>query len=265
VLENKIRLEGSDVDQLCEIVLDYVNIQKDGWTEIRSMKTRFNVDWDSTPDYGEYTLKRSVQDIIYFIGGEKDNFYDFFSYIVDKDRSSSSRYNSILKKYGYTVEDNGGKYILVPLTGETFQKEIEQLQGYIENNAPQKTLDHLKEAKEKFANNDFDGCLSECRIALESLTKNGNFARGITELVNLGTITDNKDPLRKDEGWLLKSIYGYDSTVGSHSSAGSSPATSEQAFMGLMITQSTMRFILAKLQEIKQQNVELREWDICKK
>jgi len=260
--ENKIKLKGPDVDELCEIVLDYVVQMRDGWPEIRSMRTRFDIDWDSTPDMYDHTFKRSVQDVIYSIGSEKSDFYDFFSYMVDKDRPNSSRYDSILKKYGYTIEDNGEKYILVPLTGETFQMEIEQLQGYVENNAPQKTLDHLKEAKEKFAQNDFDGCLSECRMALESLTKNGNFARGITELVSFGLITDNNDPSRKDDGWLLKAIYGYDSTIGSHSSAGAQSATSDQALMGLLITPSTIRFILKKLQELKKQNQTLQEWQI---
>lgn len=261
--ENKIRLKDVDVDELCDIVLDYVTDKKDGWAEIRSMRMRFSVGYDTADGFTvPFTLKRSVQDIIYFINNEESNFYDFFSYIINKGGLNYDRVESILKKYGYTIEDNGGKYILVPLTGETFQEEIEQLQGFIENNAPQKTLEHLKEAKEKFAKNDFDGCLSECRMALESLTKNGNFARGITELVNCGVITDNNDALRKDEGWLLKSIYGYDSTVGSHSSAGSPPATSEQAFMGLMITQSTMRFILKKLQELKQRNIQSQEWQI---
>lgn len=259
--EHVIKLADSDVDTLCDILLDHLQDQHDGWADIRSMKMRFSIEYDSAN--GEeipFSLKRSIQDIVYSIRNEKSNFYEFISYLVETRKGDVDRIDSLLKKYGYTLEFEGGKFTLVPLTGKTFQNEVEQVRDFIEKNAPEKTLDHLKEAKEKFVKNDFDGCLSECRLALESLTKNGDFAQSVAELARLGLITDNNDKDRKDDGWMLKSIYGYASTVGSHSSADSTPATSEQAFFGLMITQSTMRFILAKLQELNMKGLTSQKW-----
>lgn len=259
--EHKIKLTDSDIDVLCNILLDHLRDQHDGWADIRSMKMRFSIEYDSAN--GEeipFSLQRAVQDIVYYIRNEESNFYEFISYLVETHRVDVDRIDSLLKKYDYTLEFEGGKFMLVPLTGETFQKEVEQVRDFIETNAPEKTLDHLKEAKEKFTKNDFDGCLSECRLALESLTKNGDFTPSVMELARLGLITDNNDKDRKDDGWMLRSIYGYTSTMGSHSSAGSTLATLEQAFFGLMITQSTIRFILANLQELNAKGLTSQKW-----
>ena len=240
--------------------MNYVERQRDGWTEIRSIKTRFALTNDSADgDFIPYSFKRSIQDIIFEIFHNDGNFYDFLTYMSKKDNPNETKYDNILKKYGYTFDYSGSETIIVPLTGEIFQIEITQLYGYLENNAPKKTLEHLNEAKEKFSKNDFDGCLAEYRLALESLTISG-FANGIRELVNLGSITDNNDSTRKDDGWILKSIYGYTSTVGSHSVSSSLPVSSEQAFMGMMITQSAIQFILKKLEQLKKSGKQTKGW-----
>ena len=138
-----------------------------------------------------------VQDVVYYIRNEESNFYEFISYLVETHRVNVDHIDSLLKKYDYTLEFEGEKSMLVPLTGETFQKEVEQVRDFIETNAPEKTLDHLKEAKGKFTKNDFDGCLSECRLALESLTKNGDFTQSVIEFTSMELITDNNDKDRK--------------------------------------------------------------------
>ena len=58
--EHKIKLTDSDVDVLCNILLDYLIDQHDGWADIRSMKMRFSIEYDSAN--GEdipFSLKRS--------------------------------------------------------------------------------------------------------------------------------------------------------------------------------------------------------------
>ena len=260
VPENKIKLVNSDVEELCDILLKYFNELSDPFAEIRSLKTRFSIEnYSSFDENRAFSIKRSIQDIVYYFQNEEKNYYNFFSYLVDKRIGFIDDYEIILRKYGYTVEINGNKSILVPLIGETFEKEINELNDYIEKNAPNKTFENLKEAKELFTRNRFDGCLSRCRKSLESMTIN-DFTKGIDELTRVNLIINKNDSKRKDDGWLLKAIYGFNSTMGSHITANSSITSPEQALFGLMITQSSIRYILKILEEAKQSKIQLQEW-----
>lgn len=255
--KNKIELQNSDIDEICNILEEFLSWQDDPFAEIRALKTRFSVEYD-TSDEDNISVKRGIQDIVYYICSEGDA-YSFLSYLVEKRIGSDDDYNSLLRKYDYTIEFDGKKSHIVPLVGDLLENEISNLIGFVEETAPQKTLDHVKEAKEKFTKNDFDGCLAECRQSLESLTIN-NFHDGLRELAQNSLIENKNNALRKDDGWILNAIYGFNSTMGSHSSLNSSNPNSEQAFLGLVMTQSSLRYLLKKIKESNQKSINLQQW-----
>lgn len=254
---NKIYLKrGKDLQELCETVLDYVKRGK-GNHRYGVLAMRFDFEADLAGEWEEAPIESYVYSLVVEMNDRKQLF-EFLDYLVDVDKANHPRYNIILRKHGFTIEEFQGKYHLATLTGKIFEEETKEVQAFIEQHASKKTLNCLKKAKDNFAKNDFRETLSQCRNALESLTKN-SIRNGIKELIKENVIGEGTEA-RKEDVWILKAIHGFNSTLGAHNSANNPEADEEQAFMGMMITQTCIHFLLKKIQQARKGGKSLQEW-----
>jgi hypothetical protein len=251
-----LNLTGTETDDLTEIVLEYLKGRNDDWADLSSIKIRFEV-YDSGVESEFVTLKGEVQQTIYQII-EKSKEEEFLTYLINKDLNHEV-YLSILNNHNLTIEKVGDKYSLSPLTSKILEEEEKLVVDYLEKNASPRTINYVQKAKESFDNGDYYNTISNCRLALESLTKEGDFQKGLNELKSHGLIIEG-DNRRKNEGIILSAMYGFNSTLGSHASSQRAMATFEQALFSMVTTKSTIRFILKKLEEAKEKNIILQEW-----
>lgn len=252
-----MNFSGKDVDDLSNFITDYFDHSRDCWAEVRSMKTRFEITNESDYDAEFPSTKGEAQNLVYKMledGRERE----LFSYLINKDPNPDV-YLPILNKHGLTIEESNGKISLATLSGKILEEEEEKVISYLESNAPSNTIQYLQKAKQDFDTGDYYATISNCRIALDSLTKNGNFSHGISELVQHGLIIEG-DNLRKNEGLLLRAMFGFNSTLGSHTSSSRPTPTFEQALLSIVTTKSIIRFVLKKLEEAKNQGINLQEW-----
>lgn len=252
-----MNLEGKDVDDLSNLLTDYFDTSKDCWAEVRSMKTRFEISNKSDMDAEFPSTKGEAQNLVRSML-EDDREQELLSYLINK-VPNHDEYMPILNKCGFTIEGNNGKFSLAILSGEILNEEEEKVILYLEKNASSKTMNYLQKAKQDFDAGNYYSTVSNCRMALESVTKNGCFSQGIDELVKQELIQEG-DKSRKSEGWFLRAMYGINSTLGPHTSSSSPTTTFEQALLCMVTTKSTIRFILKKLEEAKTQEIDLQEW-----
>jgi len=59
---------------------------------------------------------------------------------------------------------------------------------------------------------------------------------------------------------FLKAVYGFDSTLGSHSAAQRHNPDMEQAILGLYVTESCICFILKRLEVARNSGITLTRW-----
>ena len=168
-----MNLNGKEIDDICNFLNDYFDNSRDCWAEVRSMKTRFEISNDSDYDAEYPSIKGESQNLVYLMI-ESDREHELFSYLINKD-PNPDLYLPILNKHGLTIEEKDGMYSLATLSGKILEKEEEQVTSYIETNASSDTLGYLQKAKQDFDVGDYYATISNCRLALESLTKEGRF------------------------------------------------------------------------------------------
>ena len=256
VSDHSLKLKGYEIGDLIEHVLEFINSEYDGWVEIRSLRTRFEIERDSTYDDPELAnYKGSIQDIVYELV-EKDNIYKLLEYLINKD--NHEKYIPLLNKYNYTIENYDDEYIITSNTNSIFKKIDEKILSYIETVANNKTRKCLFDAKKDYGDGEFAYALSKCRLALESLAKN-SFNEAIDELISKNIITEGNIS-KKNEVYLIKAIYGICSTLGSHTSDSKPPVSKDQAILCMNITNSIIHFLLKKLESTKKNNIMLKTW-----
>ena len=251
--------EESDVQLLYEIIKDYFEFQDNPWLQLTMISKRFGIELEDG-DYRSdgffnylYTMVSEIND--------SGKMFEFLTFMINEDETRLKRYQKILQKCSYDIDTDGDVYYVVPLGENFFKKESEELQTFIEQNAPVTTLSLLKKSQENFSKQRYDDALTSCRKALESLTKNGNFNDGVTELINEGLIIQGGAANRKNDAEVLRACYGYSSTLGAHAGTNTTPPDSEQALMGMFMTQSCIRFILKRVISSPKRS-SLAEWNL---
>jgi len=143
---------------------------------------------------------------------------------------------------------------------DIIEEDRKKLRSWIEEHADPRVLSHLKDAKDNLANGRFDYVLDDCRKALEALTTGVvGFSDSLTELVNKEIILQGSRN-RKMDTEFLKTVYGFDSSLGAHASAKHPKPDIEQAILGLHITESSIYFPLKRVEAAKKRGKELEKW-----
>ena len=246
-----MKLRDQDIVALAELLTEYLE-SSGGWTELGSMGRAIGLSESSGS-----TIKEAAHSFIRHVA---ENYLEreVLDYLIKHD-SNRDAYTSILNKHGLAIEKNGDEFVLAELSGKIFKEEENEIFSYLESHAPPKTMQYLQKAKEYFDSKNYCDTISNCRLALESLTNNGEFSQGVDELVKNDLILDG-DKGRKNEGRLLRAIFGFNSTLGSHTGASKPDATFEQALLSMMITKSIIRFLLKKIEEANDRKIDLQEW-----
>ncbi len=177
---------------------------------------------------------------------------------LDNDKKELGNIRNILVGSGYDIQFHDGKPVIYP-SGSTITRDVKQPElAWLDRNAPNDTLDYLKRAKDNLSNGKWQESLSDCRLALESLTSIGNFSDGITELVNLGIIQEGDGRNRRKDAELLRIVYGFCSTFGSHTLCGGD-ANLERATLGILMTESSLSYLVRLIQNAKKTK-SLTKW-----
>ena len=165
---------------------------------------------------------------------------------------------NLLTPHGYTVHDVHGRAVVQPVSqGPLAVKRVAQ-RSWIEAHAPPETTEYLTKAYESIGKAEWQDALSNSRLALESLTKTEKFDEGLQELIARGII-EQGDNTRKKDAELLRAIYGFDSTYGSHS-GGSVGAQPGRARFGLFDSEDAVFFLLSCIEAAQKSGKPLAKW-----
>jgi hypothetical protein len=185
-------------------------------------------------------------------------------YILSKDfvpeEHDFGEYSKILMNYGLTISIEKGKFRLAYVPSGLLEQERKATISWIEQHANAKTLSHLKDAKNHFGGGRGDYVLDDCRKSMEALTTGVvGFSDSLNELVKQGIILQGSKNRNMDVE-AIKTVYGYCSTLGSHTSAGGPKPDQDQAFMGLQNVESCIFFLLQRLERAKANGKKLVCW-----
>jgi hypothetical protein len=165
-----------------------------------------------------------------------------------------------LIKYGFSIEENNGTYKLVHTLSSEFHSERAKADSYIKTVANPNVLSHLNDAADNLSRGRYDYVLDDCRKAMEALTNgSAGFSDSLDELVSNGLILRGSAARKMDEEFL-KTVYGFNSTLGAHSSAGGPKPDIEQAIFGLYVTESCIYFLLKRLEVARNSGIILIRW-----
>jgi len=265
--EQVLVLEVADLQDLSKLIVDFVCRHGRCHADFNMLSERFEVDpsFLREQEVASGSITILAYNLIKFLN-KHNELYRFLIYVIENDVKpgevvKQTSYDKILNRYGLTISEHQGRCILSSLYGGILEQEVTQLQSYIMQKAPQKTLTHLQNAKENFSKGKFDSVLSDCRMSLESLTKDGKFSDSLEELVDMKLIHKSDDvKMRKMDVEILRTTYGYNSTLGSHDSANKPPTDSEQALMSMLVTETCIGFLLKRLETAKKSGMSLAKW-----
>lgn len=142
----------------------------------------------------------------------------------------------------------------------TAERQVETHRSFVEDNAPDETLEKLEDAREELTVGDFEDAMEDLRKALEKMVDD-NYHNGLNELVSKGLIHNGTGNQRNDKE-MLYMPYGYCSSVGSHTSAGAPTASQLQAETGLILVEEAIYFVLRTIEEADQKGINLNEWEL---
>lgn len=138
------------------------------------------------------------------------------------------------------------------------ERQAKTHRSFVEEHAPDEVLEAIEDAQNEMTAGNYDDAMEDLRDALEKMVDN-DYHDGLDELVAEGLISNGSGNHRNDKE-MLYMPYGYCSTVGSHTSAGTPPASPLQAETGLVLVEEAIHFILQKQEEADQQGITLNEW-----
>jgi hypothetical protein len=257
-----VKLNASDAQDIADIFYEYIyKASTSMHAEIDSLAERFNIPLSSTHIHHSIAARNRLRALIKHINGT-ETFIPFVVYMVEtkvfsQDTDTINKLNRILAKYGYTVITSEEKVVLRLVMGEMPTK-IEERRTWIQENAPSNVIDYLRNAQDKLGRGEWAESLSACRNALEVLTTMGSFSNSLDELIRHGIITKGREN-RKMDAELLRSIYGFCSTIGSHSE-GRILASEERARLGVLMTEAAVYFLVKLIKVARDNNIILNEW-----
>ncbi|KPV61814.1 MAG: hypothetical protein AOA65_2148 [Candidatus Bathyarchaeota archaeon BA1] len=95
---------------------------------------------------------------------------------------------------------------------------------------------------------------------MEALTTGAiGFSDCLTELINQNIVLQGSKNQKMDAE-ILRTMYGFSSTLGSHSSAKREKPDIEQAVLGLYVTESCIYFLLKRLEVAIKSGKQLKYW-----
>lgn len=159
-------------------------------------------------------------------------------------------------RFALTEGENGAELWLK--ISAVAERQAETHRSFVEEHSPEETLEKIEEAREELTAGDYDDAMEDLRAALEKMVVD-DYHRALDELVSEGLISDGSGNRRNDKE-MLYMPFGYCSSVGSHTSAGTPSASQLQAETALILVEEAIHFLLQKLEEADQQGITLHEW-----
>lgn len=232
---------------LAELLYGLIPTNRGAHVQIDEILERFELDPSDTFDAASNAAESRFKALIRNVNGT-DKLVPLISWFVEQrvqpdDESTIEAVDDIISPYGYRIDDNNGLR-LVPMSASATAGERSRRDSWLSRHAPSDSVRYLERARDKLGRGDWQEVLSSCRIALEKLTVNGDFTASLDELVNLGII-ERGSPGRLKDYDLLKALYGYCSTVGSH--AGSSANLEDRSRFGYFATEDAIAFLVAQI------------------
>jgi len=228
-----------------------------------------------------FDLEQAAETKIELDGNTADKIYEILKHVEVEERRKIIQHlinketplrKDVLEKLGdglrgsdLKLEQDNWDYELVHTVSGPAQKEKEQQQSYIEQNAPIRTVAFLERARKELAQGRNAEALWYGRNALEKMTYEGwHYKDGLDELAEKSIGLIDREQHHSDENTydfkILKNPYDYCSTIGAHpDNVGS--ATDLQATTGLMQVEQAINFVLKKGEEADTKGVNLDRWN----
>lgn len=262
-MPNSIELSEADIQDFSEFITTFVCKRGSCHKDMDLLAKRFGVPPADTYPLGSGSIAARSYQFLTVINNSP-TLLAVINYILEKGFGTEGidveRYSQILARYGFFIEENNGAYKLVHTLSSEFHSERAKADSYIKTVANSNVLSHLNDAAENLSKGRYDYVLDDCRKAMEALT-NGvvGFSDSLNELVNCGLILRGTATRKMDEEFL-KTVYGFNSTLGSHATATNPKPDMEQAILGLYVTESCLYFLLKRLEVAKNSGITLTHW-----
>lgn len=263
IMSSSIRLSEADIQDFSEFITEFTCRYGSCHKEMDLLAKRFEVSLEDTYLQSSSAIASRAYAFLHIINGSA-KLLEVIEYILEKGFGPKSiaidKYGEILMKYSFTIEKKNGKFGLRHIPSGLFEKERKTVKSWIEQQANPTVLLHLKNAGVNLSKGNFDYVLDDCRKALEALTTGVvGFSNSLTELANQNLILQGTRT-RKMDAEFLRAVYGFNSTLGAHSSATRAKADIEQAILGLHVTESCIYFLLKRLEIARQKGIQLDYW-----
>jgi hypothetical protein len=263
-MQSCIRLREADIQDLSPFIEEFACRYGSCHKEMDLLAKRFSVPLSETVLEESSSISSRAYAFLHYINGTV-KFLDVIDYVLQKDfdpkKVDMSKYSRILVKYGFEITEKNGKLKLTPVPSGVLQQERKAKMSWLEQHASKDVIRCLKDAKDNFGKGRFDYVLDDCRKALEALT-NGKtgFSNSLTELVNEKIILQGDTISRKIDAEVIRAVYGFNSTLGSHTSAGAIKPDIEQAFLGLCNTETCIHFLVKRLEAARKSGKKFKYW-----
>lgn len=262
-MQNSIKLKEADIQDLAQLIVDFVCRHGSCHKEMDLLAKRFDVPLSATTLQSSLAISSRAYALLQYVNGTP-KLLEIIDYILQKGFNQKTpdldKYSKILAKYGFAIVPEADRFKLTHISSGLLEHERRIVASWIEQHANSKVLSHLRDAKDNIGLGRPDYALSDCRKALEALTiGSASFSDSLNELVEENIILQGSKE-RKMDAELLRTIYGYCSTVGSHTSAKSVKPDIEQAVLGLQITESCIYFLLRRIEAAKKNGKKLKYW-----
>jgi len=261
---SSIKLEEADIQDLSPLVVEFVCRHGSCHRDMDMLAKRFDVPLECTYLKTSSAISARAYALLHYINGTP-KLLEVIAYILEEGfgpekPENIDKYSKILMKYGFAIKEENGSFKLIHIPSGLLEENRKKVISWIEQHANSRVLSHLKDAMNNLSMGRADYVLDDCRKALEALT-NGEvgFSESLNELVNQNIILQGSRN-RKMDAELLRSVYGFNSTLGAHTSAERPRPDIEQAILGLHITESCIYFLLKRLEEAKRTGKQLRYW-----
>lgn len=224
---SSITLSGADILDLATLVASSCGYAgSSSHRELDDLLIRFELPEEAGAGRGtSYSIKNRSVTLLRYLNGDP-KLLQLLNYLVGRvsDRytlDQRDEFRRILGAYGFEVDFNKDIPIYPTYMGIS-EPEQQEMKSWLEENTPEEVLTRLNDAIREIGSGNFEDALQDCRMALEALTTTGTFSNSLSELVSKGVVQDGSSQRRRDNE-ILKAIYGYNSTLGSHTSLGRDP------------------------------------------
>ncbi len=268
-----LKLSEGDIQDLSFLLSEVFHdkYSSSSYKEIELLAKRFDVPISKTCREGSLLNKR-LYSFLQYINGRPE-FIEALSQTVTKTfnwndiglkppkkrHPTIRKIKRILSTYGLSIALKNGAFKIFPVHSSLFREERKFENSWIEKHANESVLSHLRDAKANLGSARYDYVLDDCRKALEALTNcTAGFSDSIAELAKEGVIAQG-DKNRKKDAEIIKTLYGYCSTLGSHTNPTGVKPDLEQAVLGLHMTENCIYFLLKRL-DLSKSLKTLQHW-----